>query len=391
MMTLLPLAVSSWDTEEYEALQEVIRSGHFSMGSVVSRFEDAFADFASTSHAVMASSGSAANLLMLAACRYAKSPVLEPGDEVIVPAVSWSTTYFPVNQVGARLRVVDVDPDTLNLTAASVREAITPRTRAILAVSLLGNPAPLDELETLAAEAGIVLLEDNCESLGASLNGRLTGTFGRMSTHSFFFSHHISTMEGGAVLTQDQSLRDALRSLRAHGWTRDLPRDSELRRIAPEEWGSKYEFVLPGYNLRPLELSAAVGIEQVKKLPGFLEQRRLNAEHWKSVMRDVPGVRVQSEHGNSSWFGFSIVLQGSLKGQRTRIVEALSNAGIETRPIVAGNIMRHSVVQHLDVLGGENLPVADEIHDHGLFIGNHHFAIRTALDRVAEILSVAGR
>lgn len=387
MTETLPLAAPSWGEEELATLQDVIASGQYSMGPRVSNFESEFAEFHGSRHSVMANSGSSANLLMLSALRYGPGGFLSPGDEVIAPAVSWSTTYYPINQVGAKIRLVDVDPETLNMDVSAVERAVTSRTKAILAVNLLGNPAPLNELSSLAAATGIALLEDNCESLGASLDGRLTGTFGMMGSHSFFFSHHMSTMEGGAVLTDDPELRDVMTSIRAHGWTRGLPGESRLREGATSEWNGFFEFVLPGYNLRPLEMSGAVGSTQLRKLPDFISVRRRNAQHWQRLCSDLPDVRIQRENGESSWFGFSMVLEGPLRNKREELVAQLGAAGIESRPIVAGNIMRHRVVDHLDIVGDMTFPVADEIHDHGLFIGNHHFPVDKALDRVAEVVS----
>lgn len=383
---ILPLAASSWGQEEIAALHSVIESGQYSMGARVREFESRFAEFHGSRHSVMSNSGSSANLLMLSALRYDSRHLLSPGDEIIAPAVSWSTTYYPINQVGAKIRLVDVDPGTLSLNVSAVERAITNRTKAILAVNLLGNPAHLDRLSSLADSAGLVLLEDNCESLGASLNGKKAGAFGLMGSHSFFFSHHMSTMEGGSVLTHDSDLRDVLASLRAHGWTRALPEHSVLRHGSTSEWNGFFEFVLPGYNLRPLEMSGALGLTQLEKLAEFIEMRRKNARHWQDLSSKLPNIRIQRENGNSSWFGFSMVLEGRLRGRREELVERLDSIGVESRPIVAGNIMRHRVAKHLDIVGETDFPVADEIHDHGLFIGNHHFPVSSALDRVAEVV-----
>lgn len=392
MARTLPLASPTWDDREVAEMESVIRSGQFSMGPRVRQFESDLADYHSVDNSVMVNSGSSANLLMLAACQFAEvEQPLVPGDEVITPAVSWGTTYYPINQAGAVIRLTDVDPNTLNLTVEGVAEATGPKTRAVLAVNLLGNPAPLDELRTFCEENGLILLEDNCESLGASLNGQLTGTFGAMASESFFFSHHISTMEGGAVLVSDQRFHETLLMLRAHGWTRDVPRGGDkVDRDAYDRWSDSFHFVLPGYNVRPIELEAAVGIAQLAKLKGFIAARRSNARLWQHLMADVSDVRIQKESGESSWFGFSMVLDGKLQGKRNRVVEALNAIGVESRPIVAGNILRHPVSSKLHLANHGPFPVADRIHDDGLFIGNHHYDISEALERVREILLSIG-
>jgi CDP-6-deoxy-D-xylo-4-hexulose-3-dehydrase len=385
--TGIPLAASSWSGDEYAAIDRVIRSSQFSMASEVRAFEKEFSRAQTRGHGCMVNSGSSANLVMLAAARFAPDPAVSPGSEVIVPAVSWSTTYYPVNQAGARLRFVDVDPAEFNMSVDQVEQAIGPTTSAVLAVNLLGNPAHLVELRDLCDSAGIVLLEDNCESLGATLEGKPTGSFGLAATYSFFFSHHMTTMEGGMVVTDDEAFLQTCQSLRAHGWTRGLPADNHLLPLSGDPWEDLFRFVLPGYNVRPLEIEAAIGQEQLKKLPAMVDERRRNGAYFQKLFSGVDGVRIQEEHGQSSWFGFGLVLTDHLAGRRREVVEALERAGIETRPIVAGNFTRNPVMQHLDAIVPERLPVADEIHDQGLFFGNHHFDVSEGIARAAEVIS----
>ena len=382
------LASSTWGHEEIDAIQEVIRSGRFTMGSEVETYEKEFAAHIGARYAVMVNSGSSANLALMAAARYRNTPLIEPGFEVIVPAVSWSTTYYPVNQNGGILKFVDIDRDTLNLDIAKTEEAITKQTKAIFAVNLLGNPAEWDRLQLLAAKHNLILFEDNCESLGAKIKGKSTGTFGVGGTYSSFFSHHISTMEGGMVVTDDEPLFHTLKSIRAHGWTRDLPPQNHVYNKTGSPWEDMYRFVLPGYNLRPLEMEAAIGRVQLRKLDSFVDIRRRNAEIFKSQLQGFPEYRTQVEFGESSWFAFSIVLQGKLKNRRSELIKVLGEAGIETRPIVTGNFTRNPVIKHMTIAPLEKMPVADEIHDHGFFVGNHHFDLSEEIEQLAEVLRV---
>ncbi|MDO5631719.1 MAG: DegT/DnrJ/EryC1/StrS family aminotransferase [Paracoccus sp. (in: a-proteobacteria)] len=379
-----PLATTTWDQAETDALHDVIGSGRFTMGERVAAFEAGFAAHFGARFAVMVSSGSAANLLGLAAAFYHPDLGWRTGDEVIVPAVSWSTTYFPVSQMGLRLRFVDVQPDTLNIDADQVAAAITPRTRAVLAVNLLGNPAALTRLRAICDDAGLVLIEDNCESMGARLDGRAAGTFGLFGTFSMFFSHHICTMEGGVVLTDDRRLYDNMLSLRAHGWTRGLPADTHLP-VDPDPFAAQFRFVLPGWNLRPLEMSGAVGLTQLAKLDGFVAARRANAAQFQRLFAGHPDVDIQVETGESSWFGFALLLKGALAGRRAELVGALTAAGIESRPIVAGNFLKNPVIAYLDHIAAP-APVADRIDSDGLFTGNHHYPITAQLDRLAQVI-----
>src|SRR5678815_529190 len=270
------LTAPTWGEEELEAIQRVIRRGQFTMATEVADFEREFAQYFGVKHGVMVNSGSSADLIATAALFYKRQRPLQRGDEAIVPAISWSTTYSPLQQYGLKLRFVDVDLNTLNMNVSQLESALTPRTKLIVAVSILGNPAALDEIRSFADKHGLYLLEDNCESADAELNGRKTGTFGHVNTFSFFYSHHVSTMEGGMVLTDDEELMHLLRSLRAHGWTRDVPRETSLFTRKDSDHFEAYRFILPGYNVRPLEISAAAGREQLKKLPAMTEQRRRN-------------------------------------------------------------------------------------------------------------------
>jgi CDP-6-deoxy-D-xylo-4-hexulose-3-dehydrase len=381
-----PLASTTWGSEEYDALQHVIKTGNFTMGAEVRAYEEAFASHIGSKYAVMTNSGSSANLALMAAAKYVQGSDLQDGDSVIAPAVSWSTTYYPVHQLGLTLSLVDIDRETLNIDIQKVREAITPRTKAILTVNLLGNPSDLFALQQIAKENNILLFEDNCESLGAKVNGKQAGTFGMAGTYSSFFSHHISTMEGGITVTDDLAFYQTMKSIRAHGWTRDLPTENFVHNKSGDEWDDLFRFVLPGYNLRPLELEGALGQTQIKKLSGFISHRRANAAVLIKEANRFPNIKLQKENGESSWFGFSLLLDGPLSGKRSLLVQALNEADIQSRPIVAGNFALNPVMKHLRHDPIPKLPNADDIHHNGLFVGNHHFPMDKQIERLAEVL-----
>ena len=379
-----PLAADTWDYREIAAIQSVIDGGRYTMGTRVKQFENEFAEVFGVKHAVMVNSGSSANLLMIASLVLDNRYDLNPGDEVIVPAVSWSTTYFPLTQYGLKAVFVDIDRDTLNIDPAKIMQAITPKTKAILAVNLLGNSCDYTALLDLANEYNLILLEDNCESLGAKWNERYLGTIGQIGTFSFFFSHHMQTMEGGMIVTNDDQTAQYLRSLRAHGWIRDLPDKNYIWDKTGDSFEDSFKFVLPGYCVRPLEMSGAVGSVQLSKMPDMVEKRRANARIFQQAFADITDVITQMEIGKSSWFGFSIVLRGKLvQVTRKALLNKLTNAGVETRPIVAGNFTKNPVIQYIahDIRG--TLDNADYIDQHGFFIGND------SRDLSEEIISVA--
>jgi CDP-6-deoxy-D-xylo-4-hexulose-3-dehydrase len=381
----LPLATDTWGSEELAAIDRVVASRRFSYGPEVKAFEEEFARHFGSRHAVMVNSGSSANLLALAALLYSPADRLQPGDVVLVPAVSWSTTYYPVHQLGLELRFVDIDPATLNLDLAKLEAALTDRVRAVFAVNLLGNPCDLPQLQAFCAAHDLLLIEDNCESMGAVIGGRQAGTYGICGTFSTFFSHHISTMEGGVVVTDREDIYHLLLSLRSHGWTREQPEHSALR-IDCDDFVRQFRFLLPGYNFRPIEMEGAIGREQLKKIDGFVAARRANGALFQSLFANHPDVRIQAETGESSWFGFAFVCRERLAGRRAALVEALRSNGIDTRPIVAGNFARNPVLSYLHHSFGSTLDAADDLDDNGLFIGNHHYPISDALEHCRRII-----
>lgn len=381
-----PLASFTWGEEEKSAMLKVIDSGMFTMGAEVAAFEEQFARYIGSRYCVMVNSGSSANLLMTAALFYRKENPLQRGEEVIVPAVSWSTTYFPLYQYGLKLRFVDIDLETLNYDLDQLEEAITPKTRMIMAVNLLGNPNDFNRISTIIREKNILLIEDNCEAMGANYNGRKTGTFGIMGSFSSFFSHHISTMEGGMIVTNDEELHHILLSLRVHGWTRNLPKHNHVCGVKSEDpFEESFRFVLPGYNVRPLELEGAIGIEQLKKLPKFVEKRRENAKFFEEMMKDHPDLMIQKEIGESSWFGFSLVIRKESTMKRANLIDKMHQAGFECRPIVAGNFASSEAVKFLDAEFPFELENASYIDRNGLFIGNHHYSMQDAIDLLKDL------
>lgn len=380
------LATTTWDAAEYQAIARVTGSGMFSMGQAVSECEKRFADWAGSRYSVMVNSGSSANLLMVAALFYTAENSLKAGDEVIVPAVSWSTTYYPLYQYGLRLKFVDVDLHTLNYDLEALEAAVTDRTRCIMAVNLLGNPNDFTRIQQIIGSRNIRLIEDNCESMGATFNGRRAGTFGVMGTFSSYFSHHISTMEGGFIVTDDEELYHIMLSIRSHGWTRHLPRENRVTGIKSDDaFEESFKFVLPGYNVRPIEMMGAIGIEQIKKIDHLVSERRRNGALIQERVHNHRDIMIQQEIGESSWFGFSLVIRQGSSLTRAQLLERLDAAGIESRPIVAGNFTKNPVMRYFDAEVPEQLPNADHIDSHGLFIGNQHYDISEVVDIIARI------
>lgn len=378
------LSDDTWGQAELKAINRVIKSNRFSMGEEVKEYEKRFAQKVGSKYAVMSNSGSSANLLAVASLVY--SGGLSQGDEVIVPAVSWSTTYFPLSQYNLKLKFVDIDNETLNIDVEQIEDAIGDKTKAIFCVNLLGNPNDFDQILTICKKHNLILIEDNCESLGGSFGKKKLGTFGLLGTYSTFYSHHLCTMEGGVTVTDDEELYHYLLCIRAHGWTRNLPANSKIYVKNDDEFFESFNFIMPGYNLRPLEMEAAIGIEQLKKLNRIISQRIKNAQYFLEGIEELKDIKPQKEIGKSSWFGFAMILHGKNVGKRNNVVNALKQSHIEVRPIVAGNFTRNSAIKYMDYSIHHELKNADNIHKNGFFVGNHSKTNKEEVNMLMDVL-----
>lgn len=374
------LTRSHFNAEELTAAVNVLLSGQVSMGKEVKAFEQEWNQWLFQNnhpHSLMVNSGSSANLLALTALgsRFSEHPIA-PGDEVIVPAVCWSTSVFPIVQAGAIPVFVDVDPETLNLCPESLEQAIGPKTRGIVVVHVLGNPCDMPAILALAKAHDLWVLEDSCESHGASIQGQPVGTFGDISTFSFFLSHHITTIEGGMVCFQSPQWRDFLISQRAHGWIRERSDEAQWKAQYPDLHGG-WTFVESGYNLRPTEMHAAIGRVQLASLDQFIAQRQKIWQTWASHITEKWGhwlsvQKVLPDHQISP-LGLALQVNANAPFQRSELQTALQENQIFTRPLITGNFTRQPVFKHLPSRQvSETLAAADQVHEYGFMVGLHH-------------------
>ena len=371
--TQIPLNVPTFGWEEvWEALESLL-STQVTMGKKVRQFEGVFAEYIGVKHAVMVNSGSSANLLALSVLA---NPLvtghLQPGDEVVTPAVTWATTVFPILNLCLTPVLVDVDLNTFNLIPEEVEKAITPRTRAILLVHLLGNPCNMERIAAIARRHNLLVIEDACEAHGAEYGGRKVGSFGDIATFSFFFSHHITTIEGGMLLTNNDEYAESARALRAFGWIRDLKGKDALAQEHPEV-DPRYLFLNTGYNLRPTEIQGAFGIHQMGKLEGYIEVRRQNAGYWGEKLGALAHLLVQREAEGTRhvWFGYPLMVQPDAPFSRNELVDYLEAKGVETRPIMAGNIDEQPAMRLFPYRKVGDLPNSRLIHRNAFLFGNH--------------------
>ncbi len=372
--TKIPLNIPTYDSEEVEEALESLLSTWVTMGSKVRRFEEAFAQYNGSKHAVMVNSGSSANLLALSVLT---NPILEnpipKGSEIITPAVTWATTVYPISNVGCTPVLVDVDPKTFNILPDEIEKAITGKTRAILPVHLLGAPCQIERIKKIADIHDLYLIEDTCETTGGEVHGKKTGSFGDMGTFSFFLSHHISTIEGGLVVTDDDQLYEYLKAMRAFGWVRDL-KEKENYSSANRGIDPRFLFVTHGYNIRPTEIQGAFGIHQIRKLDAFIETRRQNADYWKKRLtpyRDTITLPIEEAGTRHVYFGYPLTVNSKAPFTREQLVNHLEGRIIETRPIMAGNMAEQPVMKQLAHRTSGTLPNSRMIMRQSFFFGNH--------------------
>ncbi len=381
-MIRIPLNKNTLGIEEINAAKAALDSGQLTMGEQCRAFEREFANYIGVEHAVMVNSGSSANLLALFALANPLVPAddilprrIMPGSEIIVPALTWSTTIWPVIQVGAKPVFVDCDPRSLQMDVKAIEAAITPNTSAIVVVHVLGGAVDATEIQAVARRKRLWFFEDTCEALGVEWQGKKVGSYGHCASFSFYFSHHITTIEGGMVVTQDSRLADLLRAMRAHGWVRHMHDGAEIAGRYPHI-DPRFLFITTGFNLRPTEINGAIGLEQLKRLDGFNDSRRRVARRLDQglAMLEQAGHLSLIKHDprvNPAPFGYTVLCRS--RDARNRLVGHLEAAGIETRPVICGNLVRQPALEHFDYRVSGELAGADRVMDSGLYWGTHPY------------------
>jgi len=375
-----PLIARAFSTEEVTAMVSVVLSGQLTMSKHVRQFEEDFAKWTGAPYAVMVNSGSSANLLAMAV---ATNPArgnrqVKKGTECLIPAVCWSTSLWPVIQMGLIPVFVDVDPTTLNIDAADMQRKITSNTSSIVLVHVLGNTANMDDVMSIVKAQNLMMLEDTCETLGGDYKGKILGTFGDFGSYSFYYSHHITTGEGGMVVCNNKEDYDLLKCLRAHGWSRELPNKAALEAKYPK-LDHRFLFVNVGYNLRPMEVSGAMGVLQLKRLGDMNRIRNENHDLIQDAIQKDPNyqdqfdwVQLPNDGYKPAWFGFSALVSKRFAHQTTDFLTYLTEKGVENRPIISGNFANQPGLKLWEIdVKPEDYPGAEQIGKRGFFFGIH--------------------
>lgn len=395
----IPLACIGLRDGDIESAIKVLNSGNLTMGLQVQEFEKDMAKYLGTKHFVMMNSGSSANLAMVEALlRPAKSePQLKPGDHVLVPAIAWPTTIWPIIQLGLEPIFVDIDPFNLAMDLKLAQISVDNsggKIKALFPIHPLGYSISPKELEDFTNRNSLILINDVCESLGSWREGKHAGTSGIGGSFSFYFSHHITTMEGGGVATNDDLFADDLRSIRSHGWSRD--------RNDVKDWtsgvsgsDSKFLFVSTGYNIRPMEIQAAIGRSQIKDIDSFISRRRAIAEMVNSSIQGTKlelidaGAFTNSSDFNHSWMLLPLQVMGpDAARKKHEIIAALEKAEIETRPILTGNFLSQPAMKTIkkNSQRPESFPGATLITDTAFMVGAHHALTDEQIEYLAKAL-----
>ena len=373
---LFPIKDSTFRNKDLIEGIKVIFSKDVTMSKVTKKFEKTFSKKIKTPYSLMVNSGSSANFLAFQCIvnPYRKKK-LKKGDEVLVPSICWSTSFWPIIQSGLKPIFVDVDRENFNINLKDLKKKISKKTKALMLIHVLGNSTNMEKLIKILKKNRIILIEDTCESIGAKYKNKFLGTFGDFSTFSFYFSHQISSIEGGMICCKNKEDEDIIKSLRSHGWAKDLSNQKKIEKKF-NKINKNFFFINSGFNFRPTDIQAAIGLSQFKSLNNFIKIRRINRnkiiktlttdKRWDNQVSFVE----ENNNVKPSWFGLSMLLNEKFKYNKKLILNRLDKFGIENRPIISGNFLKQPALRKYNLSQkSKNFPNANYVHEHGLFVG----------------------
>tara|TARA_B100000780_G_scaffold262413_1_gene215523 strand:- start:10029 stop:11279 length:1251 start_codon:yes stop_codon:yes gene_type:complete len=363
-----PLHNNAFSNEDILDGIEVLLSQKLTMSKITEKFEYEFAKFIGSKYALMVNSGSSANLLAsFALINPKKKNRLKNGDKFLIPSVCWSTSLWPLIQCGLKPKFIDVNKDNFCLDETLIDQKILKEIKAIVTIHILGNSSNIKKISSAAKKNNIFLIEDTCEALGSKYNSKYLGTYGDFGTYSFYYSHQITSGEGGMIVCNKKEDYEIIYSLRAHGWDRGLKKSSKR---------NQFNFINSGFNLRPMDLTAAIGLSQFRRLGSMMNVRALNREKIINKIKKSKKWNNQyiffepNKNVSPSWFGFPIMINNINKVNKNKFMNYLNKNGIETRPILSGNFLNQPSAK-LYKLNNENLKFYNSqmIEEKGFFIG----------------------
>jgi len=353
---------------------KVLKSGNITMGSKTKTFENLFKKKLKTNYALMVNSGSSANLLAtFASCNPLRANRFKQGDHALIQSLCWPTSLWPLVQTGLKINFIDVDPLTLNVVAEDLINKVTNKTKLILIINVLGLSPDIKKIRNFCKKKKIILIEDNCESLGAKYKNKYLGSFGDFGTFSFFYSHQITSGEGGMIVCKNKKDYEILKALRSHGWSRDESVTKKYPKLDP-----RYVFINSGFNLRPTDIQAAIGISQFKKLDKFKRIRSNNrnkiikslkkSSKWKNQFQFIKVPKDISP----SYMVFPILLNSKYKNKKEKFINYIESKGLETRPVISGSFINQPSSKLFNLnKSKDKFQGAEEVQKLGFVIGLH--------------------
>jgi CDP-6-deoxy-D-xylo-4-hexulose-3-dehydrase len=352
---------------------KVIFSKNVTMSKVTKKFEKIFSKKIKVPYSLMVNSGSSANFLAFQCLinPYRKKR-LKKGDEVLIPSICWPTSFWPIIQSGLKPIFVDVDRENFNIDLEDLEKKISKKTKALMLIHVLGNSTNMEKLVKILKKRRIILIEDTCESIGAKYKKKFLGTFGSFSTFSFYYSHQISSIEGGMICCKNKQDEGIIKALRSHGWSKD--QEKLVKKF--EKINKNYLFINSGFNLRPTDIQAAIGLSQFKSLNNFIKVRKINRKiiikkiisdkRWKNQVNFLE----KNDNVEPSWFGLIMLLNKKFKNKKKLILDKLDKLGIENRPIISGNFLKQPALRKYKISQkSRNFPNASYVHEYGFFVG----------------------
>ena len=371
-----PLLHDGFTKKDIEEGIKVLKSRQITISKITDNFEKRFAKKMGTKYAVMVNSGSSANLLAaFASCNPLRKNIFKRGEEFLIPAICWSTSLWPFYQAGLKPVFVDADVNTLNINIKDLKKKITKKTKVIVIVHVLGNSSDMTQIRTICKKKKIILVEDTCESLGSKYKDKFLGTFGDFGTYSFYYSHQITSGEGGMIVCNNDNDYDILLSLRSHGWARKLLKQKKYEKKY-KNLDNRFIFLNSGFNLRPTEIQAAIANNQFKRLDNLKKIKKKNHlkivksflknKKWKNQFTFI----LENKNVSANWFGLSILINKHLVYKKEKFINYLTKIGIENRPIISGNFINQPSFNLFKFKANKKtLLGSQEIENRGFFIG----------------------
>ena len=371
---IYPLIENPFSDDDITKGINVLKSKQLTLSKETKNFEKKFTAKLKSKYSLMVNSGSSANLLALQCLinPYRKNR-LKKDDEIIIPTLCWSTSLWPIVQSNLKPVFVDINPKTLNIDEEKLEKKITHKTKAILLVNVLGNSCDMNKIIKIKKKYNLILIEDNCESLGSKYKKKYLGTYGDFSSFSFYSSHQISSGEGGMICCKDKNDYNIIKSLRSHGWSRGTSFENEIYK-KNKFLDKRFIFFNSGFNLRPTEVSAAIGHNQFKRMDKLMKIRNINRKKIinsllnNSYLKNKIDFYYENKFVNPSWFGLSIKIL--IKNfNKKKIIKKLENNGIETRPIISGNFADQPAAKLYGISLNQKFPNTDKVYNTSFFIG----------------------